>query len=163
MTPFLSQDMPACDELFTTVESYENMTIGYLQFSKIGKVMRHIQQSSVDKVPRDADFHFRERAKALVEKWHQILHSNNANGDATASKPADDCVDKGDEDAKGEDDTGDNTMDVDAKGEIDPTPADDKENVPEEDAVGEDVNMSAIDGDITALGDVSMAESAVEA
>ncbi|KAJ7511050.1 hypothetical protein B0H11DRAFT_866205 [Mycena galericulata] len=35
-------EMPAVDTLFTTVEGYLNMNIDYLTFSKIGKVMRHI-------------------------------------------------------------------------------------------------------------------------
>jgi TFIIS helical bundle-like domain len=146
--------MPSWDELFTTVETYDNMTIQYLQFSKIGKVMRHIQSQGDGKIPRDDEFKFKDRAKALVEKWHQILNSNKSNG--TASTTA-----KGDEATIGTDPETDN-MDVDAKG--DPEVADDKENIPEnEDAVGEDANVSAMEGDITALADTSMAESNTEA
>lgn len=47
--------------------------------------MRHIAALSDDKVPRDDEFKFRERAKALVDKWHLIL---NANKDANASAGA---------------------------------------------------------------------------
>lgn len=86
--------MPALDQLFTTVEQYEHpnlisflsvrlcgITRGplslptqfYGQFSKIGKVMRHIAALAPDKVPRDEEFKFRARAKALVDKWHAIL------------------------------------------------------------------------------------------
>ena len=42
--------------------------------------MRHIAVLPEDKVPRDAEFKFRERAKALVDKWHQILNANKSNG-----------------------------------------------------------------------------------
>lgn len=92
--------MPGLDQLFTTVENYDQMNIHYLsvsasvisvslfqflillfhQHSKIGKVMRHIAILEPEKVPRDAEFHFRERAKALVDKWHQILNANKPNG-----------------------------------------------------------------------------------
>ncbi|KAF8186139.1 hypothetical protein K438DRAFT_1765472 [Mycena galopus ATCC 62051] len=75
-------EMPAVDTLFTTVEGYGQMNIGYLTFSKIGKVMRHIHLLEPAKVPRDDEFHFRDRAKALVDKWHGILNSNS-------TKPAD--------------------------------------------------------------------------
>jgi hypothetical protein len=42
--------------------------------------MRHIAVLTPDDVPRDGDFHFRDRAKALVEKWRQILNANKRNG-----------------------------------------------------------------------------------
>ncbi|KAG8214098.1 hypothetical protein J3R82DRAFT_10856 [Butyriboletus roseoflavus] len=71
------EDMPALDQLFTTVEHYEHPNlINFLSFSKIGKVMRHIAALTPDKVPRDEEFKFRARAKALVDKWHAILGAN---------------------------------------------------------------------------------------
>ncbi|KAF8069854.1 hypothetical protein FPV67DRAFT_1753421 [Lyophyllum atratum] len=66
-------DMPALDALFTTVEQHENMTVAYLQFSKIGKVMRHITLLTEDRVPLDGEYRFRERARALVERWQLVL------------------------------------------------------------------------------------------
>ncbi|EKM75299.1 hypothetical protein AGABI1DRAFT_116494 [Agaricus bisporus var. burnettii JB137-S8] len=76
------EEMPAIDHLFTTVENYDKLTIEYLQFSKIGKVMRHIAVLEDEKIPRNAEFKFKERADALVKKWQQIL---NANKSANAS------------------------------------------------------------------------------
>ncbi|KAG5640837.1 hypothetical protein DXG03_006877 [Asterophora parasitica] len=66
-------DMPNLDALFTTVESYDSMTVAHLQFSKIGKVMRHITLLKPDRLPRDAEFRFRDRAQALVERWQTQL------------------------------------------------------------------------------------------
>ncbi|KAF8634291.1 hypothetical protein AX17_004245 [Amanita inopinata Kibby_2008] len=74
------QDMPSLNVLFSTVENYDKINIQYLSFSKIGKVMRHIAVLPAEKVPRDDEFKFRERAKALVDKWHQILNANKPNG-----------------------------------------------------------------------------------
>ena len=92
--------MATYDELFSTVEAYDKINIQYLQFSKIGKVMRHITVLTDDKVPRDDEFKFRERAKALVDQWHQVLNANKSNGtDASAngrtSKEDDAAVVKG--------------------------------------------------------------------
>ncbi len=46
--------------------------------------MRHIHVLTDDKVPRDDEFKFRERAKVLVDKWHDILKANGASD----AKPA---------------------------------------------------------------------------
>ena len=76
-----------------------------LQYSKIGKVMRHIHLQPLDKVPRDEEFQFRSRAKALVDKWHVILSANKEAGPGTNGTPAGSSptapskVDKTEEDA----------------------------------------------------------------
>lgn len=49
--------------------------------------MRHIHVLSVDKVPRDDEFKFRVRAKALVDKWHDILSASKAS-EGAVRKPA---------------------------------------------------------------------------
>ena len=54
--------------------------------------MRHIHLQPSDKIPRDDEFHFRSRAKALVDKWHVILSANkeagqNPNGTPAGSSP----------------------------------------------------------------------------
>ncbi|KAH9932487.1 uncharacterized protein B0H18DRAFT_26786 [Fomitopsis serialis] len=84
------EDIPAFDQLFSTVENYQNMTIQYLTFSKIGKVMRHINALPKERVPRDDEYHFKDRAKALVDKWHDILAENKGkpNGTAAAGESA---------------------------------------------------------------------------
>jgi hypothetical protein len=48
--------------------------------------MRHINALAPERVPRDEQFHFRERAEALVEKWHQILKPNGDHGANGAAK-----------------------------------------------------------------------------
>ena len=59
--------------------------------------MRHIAVLPDEKVPRDGEFKFRDRAKALVDKWHQILNANKSNGAEAATNGAI----KGEEDDKG--------------------------------------------------------------
>jgi len=77
---FCLLDVP--DPLFFRSKSLPKADNRHLnpQFSKIGKVMRHIAVLAEDKVPRDEEFKFRDRAKALVDKWHQILNANKPNG-----------------------------------------------------------------------------------
>ncbi|KAA1475097.1 hypothetical protein DENSPDRAFT_783049 [Dentipellis sp. KUC8613] len=91
------EDMPTCDELFTTIEKYDKMNLSYLSYSKIGKVMRHIYLQPAEKIPRDEEFQFRERARVLINKWQAILNAAKeaeggapaANGNGTAKKEAD--------------------------------------------------------------------------
>ncbi|CAE6414583.1 unnamed protein product [Rhizoctonia solani] len=93
---FLTKTSPAPDEMsgldvvFTTVENYDKMTVEYLSYSKIGKVMRKIIQ--LPTIPSDDQFHFRQRAQALVTKWQQLITtsedgspSNNNTKDKVAS------------------------------------------------------------------------------
>jgi len=70
--------MRACDGIFKQLEDYE-MTVNYLAFSKIGKVMRHIRNK--DEIPRQEEFRFQERARALIEQW---LRLKIAEGDDNA-------------------------------------------------------------------------------
>ncbi|EPQ29372.1 uncharacterized protein PFL1_03127 [Pseudozyma flocculosa PF-1] len=65
------EDMPANDETFKLVEAYDDMTLDQLKHSKIGKVMKKIVQ--LDEIPRDDEFHFKERAEALYNKWQATI------------------------------------------------------------------------------------------
>ncbi|KAF7368129.1 PWWP domain-containing protein [Mycena sanguinolenta] len=78
--------MPAVDALFKALEEYGDMKAEYLNFSKIGKVLRHINRLDASKVPRDDEYHFRERAQALVDKWDEILNATPATVKATDPK-----------------------------------------------------------------------------
>ena len=52
--------------------------------------MRHIATLAPEKVPpRENEFNFRKRAKALVDQWHQILNANKpANGSPVSAAGA---------------------------------------------------------------------------
>ncbi|KAJ7939063.1 hypothetical protein B0H13DRAFT_2301273 [Mycena leptocephala] len=74
----MEDEIPAVDTLFSTIERCQDMNIQYLGVSKIGRVMRLISQLEPQKILRDDKFKFRDRARALVDRWDQILHSNTA-------------------------------------------------------------------------------------
>jgi hypothetical protein len=67
--------------------------------------MRHIHLQPSEKIPRDDEFSFRSRAKALVDRWHTILSTNKeagpgANGTPAGSSPtAPSKADKAEEEA----------------------------------------------------------------
>lgn len=44
-----------------------------LQFSRIDRTMRYISMLDPSTIPRDKEFKFRERAKALVDKWTKYI------------------------------------------------------------------------------------------
>nr|GAT55581.1 predicted protein [Mycena chlorophos] len=74
-------EMPDMDDLFTEIEEYDEMSVEYLAFSKINKVMRHVHLLEPERVPRDAEFRFRDRAKVLVDRWTEMLNEDKGEGE----------------------------------------------------------------------------------
>lgn len=164
--------------------SFGNVVNHSAQFSKIGKVMRHINALSKDKVPRDDEFHFKDRAKALVDKWHEVLYDNKgnskANGTAAAGESAKaatngtspdakaaDAADAGattnghEEDEKPKVEAKDSAMEVDQNAE-ESTPAAVKNESGDADAEAETNEDAPADSaaDESVLADVTMSEAA---
>ncbi|KAF7367984.1 BTB domain-containing protein [Mycena sanguinolenta] len=71
-----ANQMPRMDALFTTLAAFP-MNTEYLTFTKIGKVMRLISLLDLHKVPHDSEFHFRDRAKELVNRWYNVLRADD--------------------------------------------------------------------------------------
>lgn len=127
--------MPELNDLFTKIEQH-NMTLDQLsvrldelsrlndipdrrlQFSKIGKVMRHI--AKLDAIPRDSEFKFRTRAQSLVDTWAKMAQAGPAtNGAAPKSATKEDVKTGTTSEAKEEEAQETADMDVDAPGEPD--------------------------------------------
>ena len=47
--------------------------------------MRHIAQLESSKIPRDDEFKFKDRAQALVNKWHGMIDKHGTNGTTEAA------------------------------------------------------------------------------
>lgn len=140
--------------------------------------MRHIHALPAEKVPRDDEFKFRERAKALVDKWHEILSASKAT-DGAVRKPAangkphaEEAGTNGKEEANGKPEEpasaaeeSEKKMDVDAKEDA-PAPAaeadadakKDTEKEAEKDAPAEEEAPAAAAEE--SAGDVTMSEAA---
>ncbi|KAI3599218.1 hypothetical protein WG66_013408 [Moniliophthora roreri] len=141
-------DMPAMNELFTQIETYEQMTVHQLSFSKIGKVMRHIAALDTNKspIPREDEFRFRERAKVLVDKWHSILGSKEG-------KEKENGVNGVDANGAAHTTNGDT---ADADGDADPAPTNTNANTEDKDVP---MTNGIEAGDMSALADVTMSEA----
>lgn len=139
------------------------------QFSKIGKVMRHVHALADDKVPRDEEFKFRDRAKALVEKWHEILSASKAPAEGTVRKPVtngkahtEESGEKAKENGKEESPAQDSV-----KAEADAMDVDKKDGAADAEAEADapaEADDALADGaaDESVLADVTMSEGAAE-
>ena len=78
----VAEDMDAQDATFKTVEAYQDMTVDQLKATKIGKVMKRIYQ--LPEIPRDDEFHFRERAGELMKRWSALIGSHAPSEDNDA-------------------------------------------------------------------------------
>lgn len=62
--------MPEIDGVFTDIEQFE-MKTEWLTSSKLAKVLKRVGVLEDSKVPMDAQYNIRARARALQEKWRQ--------------------------------------------------------------------------------------------
>jgi hypothetical protein len=64
--------------------------------------MRHIANLDPEKVPRDEEFKFKQRAQALVDKWQVLAHKKPTDGTSDGiNGKADDSMDVDGKDASG--------------------------------------------------------------
>lgn len=114
--------------------------------------MRHIHALAPSKIPRNDEFHFKERAKVLVDKWAVLINGpgGKSNGDKIDTPTVNGTITNGKKaksSARDEEDSA--GADQDAKGE------DAKSG--SADAMAEDDAPAA--GDESMLADVTMSEA----
>ncbi|GMK56366.1 hypothetical protein CspeluHIS016_0302060 [Cutaneotrichosporon spelunceum] len=89
---FLQKGVPSAaemdqhDDLFKTIEHYGDMKIEYLQFSKIGKVMKKI--AALTNVPRDDELKITSRAEKLMKEWSDFINRAEGPGAPAANGSA---------------------------------------------------------------------------
>ncbi|WFD44868.1 hypothetical protein MPSI1_003539 [Malassezia psittaci] len=76
-----AEDMDAQNSTFQVLEEYKEMTPEQLKVTKIGKVIKRIHQ--LPDIPKDDQYHFRDRSGVLMNKWGAILSA------ATSTEPTD--------------------------------------------------------------------------
>ncbi|WFD32098.1 hypothetical protein MSPP1_003140 [Malassezia sp. CBS 17886] len=124
------EDMENQDVAFKVVEAYTDMTADQLKATKIGKVMKRIHQLA--DVPRDDEFHFRQRAGDLMVRWGAIL--GGADREAGGGAPGEEAKEEGEvagrerdteRDAEGgAESVAEGDADGDGEGDSGPTPND---------------------------------------
>ncbi|KAJ6618992.1 hypothetical protein B0H10DRAFT_2027912 [Mycena sp. CBHHK59/15] len=78
--------LPMMDKLFTDIENYEMMTVEYLKYSKLHKVLRHVHLIDPKNIPRgDDEFKFRDRAGVLLDKWQRLTSASQAAPDSASA------------------------------------------------------------------------------
>lgn len=65
-------EFPTYDAVFTEIEAFD-MTSEHLIHSKLHVILEHI--SELPDIPREEEFHFKQRAATLVEKWRVLPDS----------------------------------------------------------------------------------------
>lgn len=85
--PLVEADMTKCNEYFVAMEAFE-MRIDWLTDSKLGKVLRHINVLADGVIPREDDFHFRERSATLATRWAGTFQGTPAPASALAAATA---------------------------------------------------------------------------
>lgn len=61
---------------FNKIESYTDLEVSIIRATKIHKVLRMIVK--LNSIPRDEEFHFRQRAMDILSKWRNVLDSDPA-------------------------------------------------------------------------------------
>lgn len=89
-----ADDMPSADATFKVVEEYDGMTAEHLRTTKIGKVMKRVMQLA--DIPRDDEFHFKDRAEKLCAKWGAIMAGSEAPKEAATEGSIDAVKENGD-------------------------------------------------------------------
>lgn len=74
-TALTEKMIPEIDGVFTDIEQYD-MQIEWLTASKLSKVLKRVGELEESKIPLDARYNIRARARALQEKWRQQFESS---------------------------------------------------------------------------------------
>ncbi|CAA7270293.1 unnamed protein product [Cyclocybe aegerita] len=69
----LADDMNRLDIFLKHIESYEIVDVNSLNTSRLHRSMRDLSLMPDGIIPQDDVYHFRERAKALVKRWFDLL------------------------------------------------------------------------------------------
>lgn len=87
--------MDTANDAFTAIEQYEGMTLEQLRTTKIGKVFKRVMQ--LTDVPKDDEFHFKDRAEKLCARWGAIMSGTEPPKEpAGADGPAESAHQNGD-------------------------------------------------------------------
>ncbi|KAJ8507197.1 hypothetical protein ONZ45_g10405 [Pleurotus djamor] len=69
------QNTPAVDEIFQSLEYYAtnfSVTHNSLKISDLLNTLSRISVLEVNRIPKDCEFNFRERARTLLERWQAV-------------------------------------------------------------------------------------------
>lgn len=60
-------------EYVTKLEGHADLEVSIIRATKINKVLKAILK--LDEIPKESEFHFKNRSQALLEQWNKVLES----------------------------------------------------------------------------------------
>lgn len=81
--------MQQLSEYVSILEKLKDLEVSIIRETKINKVLKGIQK--LDTIPKEEEFKFKPRSKALLEKWNKLMDAdsgatNGVNGSAESEK-----------------------------------------------------------------------------
>lgn len=76
------EEMKLMSDYITKLESFPDLEVSIIRATKINKVLKAILK--LQSIPKEAEFEFKPRSQALLDRWNKILNSGEA-GASTAS------------------------------------------------------------------------------
>ncbi|KAL2756415.1 hypothetical protein ACRALDRAFT_2027955 [Sodiomyces alcalophilus JCM 7366] len=77
------EEMKLMSDYISKLESFPDLEVSIIRATKINKVLKAILK--LHSIPKEAEFDFKPRSQALLDKWNKIL---NSEGVATPAAPA---------------------------------------------------------------------------
>jgi hypothetical protein len=74
-------------EFISKLEGYADLEVSIIRATKINKVLKAILK--LTEIPKEGEFHFKDRSKSLLEKWNKILESAEQPAPSATPAPAD--------------------------------------------------------------------------
>jgi hypothetical protein len=68
------EEMKSMSDFITKLEAYAELEVSIIRATKINKVLKGILKIK-EEIPREEEFHFKERSQNLLSKWNKILDS----------------------------------------------------------------------------------------
>lgn len=68
--------MKQMSEYVTMLENFKDLEVSIIRTTKINKVLKAILK--LQTIPREEEFHFKDRSQALLDQWNQLMANEPA-------------------------------------------------------------------------------------
>ncbi|KAM5373823.1 hypothetical protein ACJZ2D_006785 [Fusarium nematophilum] len=69
-------EMKQMSEYITMLENFKDLEVSIIRQTKINKVLKAILK--IESIPREDEFHFKDRSQTLLDKWNKLMASDAA-------------------------------------------------------------------------------------
>lgn len=74
--------MKQMSDFIAMLENFADLEVSIIRATKINKVLKAILK--LDSIPREDEFHFKDRSQALLDKWTKLMAGDGASAPAGA-------------------------------------------------------------------------------